>query len=1213
MIAPRATALALAGLLLAASPSSLDLEPAAATSPTAPGAVAAPTEQQDGERREAPVESEAAPRKRLESELLPATSLRKPQNGGTAVRRLGADLPAVAKAHGMQPAALRTTLLNDETLWVDPAGQLFVKEELHVGETFDAAPVAAAAEPLDQTLALHSKPGSQHVVHLDFDGIDLPSESYWSTGHHLPAGAYEGWDPMGDGPAFSDAERAAIQEIWARVAEDFAPFDVDVTTADPGDAALRTDFSGDTVFGTRLVVSDSAQASSLICQDNCGGVALLDAITTPSSVAEPAWVFSALNSQSPKAIAEAASHEVGHTFGLRHDGFGRSETDWDEYYSGQGTWAPIMGSAYSAPVSQWSNGFYNGATNSEDDVAKIAAIAGHRTDEGGDGWASPLRVTDGAGYVGASYDRDVYLVDDCTPGARAAAVTTGFSANLDVSLTLARPSGSGGSPVTVANPYLIQADARDERPWYGVGAYYPSTSVTGLDATVDIAEGGPWLLEVRGGDGLTGLDTSDYFSYGSTGAYQLQVEGCSTPQVAPARPNGLTVVAAGLDLVATWAAPSNDGGSPVTGYRVDLSGQDPVDLPADATSHTFPGAADLNVTVGVSALNAMGAGAAATATWNPTTVPSRVTDVSVVTDDLTCEFGNKPRCIEVVWHSPDSNGGSPVTHYEFWQGQDGEWWQLFEGDFLSTGKYEKWTNRFNPVAGEEYDYRIVAVNANGAGAAYDFKALLKGSPARITPTIATDRDDRTVTVTWETPFDGGEPIQHVALGLATGNYSQQTDVVLPPGTTSYTFTGVKTGPKHLIIAAANIWGPVKGKPGYDNSSDKSFVMPPISPDPGPIPNNTIQGTVLSTDTAAGTGSLRVFWEPNVPADPDHDPILWYDVCVDVIGEIHLPGDAIFGDGATRGTDLCGDRATLAMTVDATDEPFIDLTGLTLDEDHYVTVTPVNPGGPSFMPSMGVVNFDPTAITCPTEYTVDDGKLRWVWEWTEINVNYWNVRARRLPDTDWTVWASGQAYYMTGVYQRPVTPGEWEIEVTAALRNGRFGPPVVCAVTVPEPVVVPPTDPGTPTEPSPEPSPEPTTEPSPEPSPEPTTHPVPPAPAPAPAPAPVAGPVAPAPLAVAPSAPRAPSAKPGGKGDATTLTVKWSAPASAGSSAVTGYQVIVYKVKGAKLVVKARIKVPTSKHKLTLKLKQGKYRVAVRARNAVGWSPASAPSKAVQPR
>ena len=59
--------------------------------------------------------------------------------------------------------------------------------------------------------------------------------------------------------------------------------------------------------------------------------------------------------------------------------------------------------------------------------------------------------------------------------------------------------------------------------------------------------------------------------------------------------------------------------------------------------------------------------------------------------------------------------------------------------------------------------------------------------------------------------------------------------------------------------------------------------------------------------------------------------------------------------------------------------------------------------------------------------------------------------------------------------------------------------------------------------------------------------------------------------------------------------------------------IVYKVKGSKLVVASRTSVSASTRQLTVKLRTGTYKVAVRAKNSVDWSSPSAVSKAVKPR
>ena len=74
----------------------------------------------------------------------------------------------------------------------------------------------------------HSKPGATNVIIVDVDGHTVSSsESVW--------GAFDnaGYNLRGSPGNFDDIERREIGLIWARMAEDFAPFDVDVTTEEP--------------------------------------------------------------------------------------------------------------------------------------------------------------------------------------------------------------------------------------------------------------------------------------------------------------------------------------------------------------------------------------------------------------------------------------------------------------------------------------------------------------------------------------------------------------------------------------------------------------------------------------------------------------------------------------------------------------------------------------------------------------------------------------------------------------------------------------------------------------------------------------------------------------------------------------------------------------------------------------------------------------------
>ena len=263
---------------------------------------------------------------------------------------------------------------------------------------------------------LHSRPGSQRVLYLDFDGHVIAGTAWNSasvTSWTAPPFSTDA-DPL----TFTDSERTVAIDVWRRVAQDFAPFDVDVTTADPGQDAITRSGSTDLLFGTRVLISPDAQQA--VCE--CGGQAYIDVFDSPYNHDDyqPAWVYPQGLANNAKYIADAASHEAGHNFGLSHDG-----TQTASYYSGSGGWGPIMGAPYGQAVTQWSNGSYPGANNTEADLSMIAANGAPQVaDDVPQAVSLPL-PSSMAGLINATSDVDEFTrpgTDRDTDGLRGAAL-----------------------------------------------------------------------------------------------------------------------------------------------------------------------------------------------------------------------------------------------------------------------------------------------------------------------------------------------------------------------------------------------------------------------------------------------------------------------------------------------------------------------------------------------------------------------------------------------------------------------------------------------------------------------------------------------------------------------------------------------------------------------------------------------------------------------
>ena len=307
--------------------------------------------------------------------------------------------------------------------FLDPADPQPVAECqtcLGVGE---AAPVPATVDEsakvsLDQVPHYHSNPGAPNVFYLDFNG-QVVNNTDWnrsnSTGqgnngkpiHAVP------YDTDGDQSTFNQTELDAIYEIWQRVSEDFIPFNIDVTTEEPPAEAFRGGRGAARLIVTTNVDDASSGGTGNVWAKGVGGIAFTASYWWAGDT--PAWVFHNQIPRTPKAIAEAASHEFGHVLGLTHAG-----NHSEEYHPGTGegetSWAPIMGAGYNSNVTQWTDGSYDGGrlTDNFATMTNVLFQVAFREDDHSEAFAeaTPLSSTNGrvvaSGIIETNKDLDTF-------------------------------------------------------------------------------------------------------------------------------------------------------------------------------------------------------------------------------------------------------------------------------------------------------------------------------------------------------------------------------------------------------------------------------------------------------------------------------------------------------------------------------------------------------------------------------------------------------------------------------------------------------------------------------------------------------------------------------------------------------------------------------------------------------------------------------------
>jgi hypothetical protein len=435
---------------------------------------------------------------------------------------------------------------------------------------------AMAAVPVTNPPVFNSKPGSSNAIYLDFNGLLLTGTAWNASNGGEAAGLYEVSNPCipfdmdGDRTTFNDAEQLVIQRIWKRVAEAYSPWDINVTTVEPVSGLWST-----------VLFTSGKDANGANNPYYPGALGVAQTLSFGIRAKQPSFCYyNVANSAANEAVmAHIAKHELGHTFGLKHDaGQGQAV---DAYYQGHAgtspltSWVPIMGQCVQSAkaVVQFSKGDYTGYVGNPaqvpmDDLMKVDLSVLRRPDDHSNTVAAATVLTvsqdgtfESAGIISDTLDVDAVRFTNVSAGSAVFTVLpltdpviTGL-ATLDVRIDLYRASD---------NALLATAN--------------PQGNTAATIANVDLEAGAEYVLMVRGDSEGNPFAASPvgYTSYGSLGQWFMTGALPTTsvrisslnPAIGPTAGNQIvTISGANFDASTTVAF----GGSPATSISISNS------------------------------------------------------------------------------------------------------------------------------------------------------------------------------------------------------------------------------------------------------------------------------------------------------------------------------------------------------------------------------------------------------------------------------------------------------------------------------------------------------------------------------------------------------------------------------------------------------------------------------------------------------------------
>ena len=316
--------------------------------------------------------------------------------------------------------------------------------------------------------------------------------------------------------------------------------------------------------------------------------------------------------------------------------------------------------------------------------------------------------------------------DSATPGTSASpavpASLTVTPGDAKMTLSWVVPA-NGGEPIT---HYAIKIEDTKEDLGSFVGVQVAVADLTG-DVT-SVGASVSYIVTVTGVNSGTALvnGTTYFFQIAAvnsigTGNYTATIDATTTVPDAPTNLRATAVSATEISL--SWDAPSENGGSAITGYDLEYSedGSAPwMDLTTSGTTTSFSD--NTGLTAGstrhyrVAAINNVGTGEYSTTTAATLVVPGTPTNLTAAVVSETQ--------IDLSWDAPSEDGGDAITGYDLEYSEDGNepWTDLTTS--VTTTSFDD----TGLTAGSTRHYRVAAINAVGTGAYSEEVSATAGSP-----------------------------------------------------------------------------------------------------------------------------------------------------------------------------------------------------------------------------------------------------------------------------------------------------------------------------------------------------------------------------------------------------------------------------------------------------------------------------------------------------